>query len=351
MNPSPINSLPPELLHLILEYAVEGLPASLPIRSSILRSFSLVAEDWRIPAQMLLESRVQIDSYQRARAFLDRPRRLDRPLVLDELVLFFDFAPQDDELYPLTEFMTKSLCEADCTIRFLHLRSALFMNAFDTKLLLLPSFRELRHLKLDLPLEVPASLPTIPLRLTKLSLSAMMDQPVSLFPALLSASSDTLTSLHLFITQSGSPLHEHLVAALPSITSTLRHLSISTHWVALRESLLRLIVSCNHLHSLTFTGVDLPQIRYLLGSLRAQPVTLDFSVPSSDSSFDTEYPNIMDEMLSAPSMRRCRFLRATRRIETGAQTVVGEASRAEWVREGEERCSCVYEVTSRRPLP
>ncbi|GAA5902236.1 hypothetical protein JCM6882_000480 [Rhodosporidiobolus microsporus] len=346
MTVPPISLLPPELLYVILELAVEGLPATLRIRSSILRSFSLVASDWRIPAQTLLESRVHIDSYQRARAFLDRPRRLERPLVMDELVLFYDFAPQDDELFPLTEFMTKSLCEMDCTIRFLHLRSALFTNAFDTGLLLLPSFRDLRHLKLDLPLEPPPSLSSIPLRLTTLSLSTMVDQPPSLFKSLLSASADTLTALHLFVIKSGAPLHDHLLAALPSITSTLRHLSISTHWIALPESLLRFIIDCDSLQSLTLTGVDLPQIRYLLTSTRSRLLTFDFSVPSSDTSIDSDFPAIFDELLSAGSMRQCRFIRALRRVETGAQAAAGEGSRVGWVREGGQRCSCVYEVTT-----
>lgn len=140
--PTGISSLPPELLYRILELAVEGLPATIRIRASLLRSFSLVARDWRNPAQSLLESRVHIDSYHRARAFLNRPRRpVDRPLVLEELVLFFDFAPQDDDFYPLTEFMTRSICQLDCTVKFLHLRSALFINAFDLALLALPAFR------------------------------------------------------------------------------------------------------------------------------------------------------------------------------------------------------------------
>lgn len=136
-----IANLPPELLYRVFELAVDGLPPTIRLRSSTLRHLALVASSWREPAQSLLESKVHIDSYHRARGFLDRPRRLHRPLVLDELVLFFDFSPHDDDFFPLTEFMTRSICEMDCQIRALHLRSALFVNSFDAKLLLLPSFR------------------------------------------------------------------------------------------------------------------------------------------------------------------------------------------------------------------
>jgi hypothetical protein len=141
MSDSPISSLPPELLHYILELAVEGVPAPLRIRSLNLRSFALVASNWSLPAQHLLESRVQIDSYQKAKAYIERPRRLERPLVIDELVLFWDFSPEDEELYPLGDFMPRRICEMDCEIRFLHVRSALFASAFDVNLLQLPSFR------------------------------------------------------------------------------------------------------------------------------------------------------------------------------------------------------------------
>lgn len=139
--PPPISLLPPELLFRILELAVEGLPATFRMRASILRQSALVARDWREPAQALLESRVHIDSYHRARAFLDRPRRLGRRLVFDELVFFFDFAPEEEGFYPLTEFMTQSICHLDCEVRFLHLRSALYLDCFDLRLLLLPAFR------------------------------------------------------------------------------------------------------------------------------------------------------------------------------------------------------------------
>lgn len=138
---SPIALLPSEVLAYILELAVEGWPPAVRIRAVYLRNFSLVAQNWREPAQSLLESRVHIDSYHRARKFLDRPRRLARPLVFDELVLFFDFAPMEDDFYPLTEFMTRSICQLDCEIKYLHLRSALLLDSFDLRLLQLPAFR------------------------------------------------------------------------------------------------------------------------------------------------------------------------------------------------------------------
>lgn len=138
---TPLDKLPPELLERIVDLAVEGWPSTLRLRASTLCDLSLVARAWVGPAQRALESRVHIDSYTRARAFLERPRTLERPLVLDELVLFFDFAPQDDTFYPLSDLQVLSLCRMDAQIRSLHLRSTLFMASFDLNLLRLPSFR------------------------------------------------------------------------------------------------------------------------------------------------------------------------------------------------------------------
>ncbi|GAA6041891.1 hypothetical protein JCM8097_004534 [Rhodosporidiobolus ruineniae] len=314
----PISLLPPELLYRILELTVDGLPGTLRIRSTILRSFALVAQAWREPAQILLESRVQIDSHHRAKAFLERPRRLERPLVLEELTLFFDFMPDDDEAFPLTHFMARSICEMKCQIRFLHLRSALFTTAFDTSLLLLPSFRDLRHLKLDLLLEPPTNTTPLPLRFTKLSLSSMMDQPTTLFRTLLPNSVNTLTTLHIFVTQNGSPLHERLLDVVPSLSSTLRHLSISTHWVAFSESLFRFITSCTNLATLTFSGVQAEQIHSLFASLPATLSAFDLTVPSGPPIALGDDPvTLLTALLAAPCMRQCRFASVLKRAEKG----------------------------------
>ncbi|GAA5880046.1 hypothetical protein JCM1840_007137 [Sporobolomyces johnsonii] len=346
---SGILSLPPELLYRILELAVDGLPASLRMRSSILRTCALVHPVLREPAQVLLESKVQIDSYQRARAFMTRPRRLERPLVIMELILYYDFNPADDELFPLTEFMTRSLCEMDCTIRSLHLRSALFANAFDAKLLLLPSFRELEHLKLDLPLDPPVDVATIPVRLKKLSLSTMMDQPRSFFRTILPTSADTLTCLHLFVIKSGSPLHEHVVETLPSITSNLRHLSLSTHWIPLSESLLRFTTSCTSLASLALSGVDISQVLYLISALSSRLTTLDFSIPSSSTWTDDHAQSSFEQLLRFPSLESAREISITQRLESGAERARGPSKVVE--RRGRRGCLCTWERTTRRPLP
>ncbi|GAA6012039.1 hypothetical protein JCM10207_005107 [Rhodosporidiobolus poonsookiae] len=357
---SPIHTLPPELLHHILSLAVEGLPAALRIRSTNLRSFALVASSWRAPAQALLESRVQIDSYGRARAFLDRMRmrQVERPLVLDELVLFFDFAPQEDDFYPLTEFMTRTLCETAAEIRFLHIRSVLLLNTFDTDLLRLPSFRALRNLKLDLPLEMPSDPAPLPLQLQHLSLSAMTDHSVPLLRCLLLNSSSTLTSLHLFLLKSGAPLHEHLLAAVPSLPSTLLHISLATHLVPLSESLLQFIAACSNLRTLTCTGVELEQLRCMCTSLSSPSLRrLEFTVPSPDPGAGiADVSALFDALLALPSLRNLCELRATRRIESaakGAPAQLGQDARAlsRSMRGREGRCVCVYEVTSRRPLP
>lgn len=122
---------------------MEGLPASFKIRSEILRNFSLVHSSWREDAQILMETKIQLGSYVTAKLFIDRPRRLERRVIIEELEVFFDFVSvEDDEVYPLTEWILKSfLMESVDAVKSINLRSALFMNAFDTSLLLLPAFR------------------------------------------------------------------------------------------------------------------------------------------------------------------------------------------------------------------
>ncbi|GAA5986994.1 hypothetical protein JCM10908_000985 [Rhodotorula pacifica] len=342
-----IDTIPPELLHRILELAVDGLPSTIRIRASWLRNFSLVAQAWREPAQTLLESRVHIDSYHRARAFFDRPRRLERPLVLDELVLFFDFAPQDDDFFPLTEFMTRSICQLDCTVKFLHLRSALFLNAFDVTLLKLPAFRELRHLKLDMPLEPPPDVDEIPLRLRALSLSAMMDQPTSLLRLLLPASSNSLTSLHLFVIKDGAPLHERVLDAQPALPSSLLHLSIATHWVPLSDSLIRFIASCTRLRTINLSGIIPLQLLDIIGVISSPLASLDFTVTATFAWHGYTVESFFDRILREQSARDLRFLTAKRFLESRSDD---KPARTQVVR-GNQACLCVHEITARRPLP
>ncbi|BGP39248.1 hypothetical protein JCM10449v2_003186 [Rhodotorula kratochvilovae] len=345
---APITWLPPELLAHIVEMAVEGLPSTVHLRAATLRTLSLVARAWVEPAQRALESKVHIDSYGRAQAYLDRPRTLDRPLVLDELVLFFDFAPQDDDFYPLSDFQTRTICEMDGEIRSLHLRATLFMNSFDLNLLLLPSFRGLRHLKLSIPLEVPAGLEVLPLRLERLSLSAMVDQPTGLFRTLLASSQETLTALDLFVIKSGSPLHERLIEALPSLPSRLRQISITTHWVPLSDSLVDLIASCTSLCTLALDGVITKEVLGLLPRLSSQSlVALDLAVPATFTWYGSPIESFFDRILREASTRSLRFLTATRRIESSSD----ERPERRDMRRGKQGCHCVYEVTARRPLP
>ncbi|KPV72151.1 uncharacterized protein RHOBADRAFT_46993 [Rhodotorula graminis WP1] len=343
---APIDKLPPELVARIVDLAVEGWPSTVRLRAATLRNLALVARAWVEPAQRALEARVHIDSYGRARAFLVRRRASARPLVLDELVLFFDFAPQDDDFYPLSDLQVVELCcmggDEGAQIRSLHLRSTLFMAAFDLNLLRLPALRALRHLRLNLPLEVPADFAPLALRLERLSLSAMVDQPASLFRPLLESSQDTLTALDLFVIKSGSPLHERLVAAFPSLPSRLRQISISTHWVALPDSLVDLVASCNNLCTLSLDGVPLEQVldvvlpRLSITSL----VALDLTLPSSFTSSSHAATSFVDRILRIDALRGVRFLTATRRIESASDEL---PSRREWRHEGRPQ-PC-------RPLP
>ncbi|GAA5850336.1 hypothetical protein JCM9279_006537 [Rhodotorula babjevae] len=353
----PIDKLPPELLARIVDLAVEGWPSTVRLRAATLRNLALVAQAWVEPAQRALEAKVHIDSYARARAFLERPRTAARPLVLDELVLFYDFAPQDDDFYPVTDFQVLELCrmrgDDTAQIRSLHLRSTLFMASFELNLLRLPAFRALRHLRLNLPLEVPADFRPLPLRLERLSLSAMVDQPASLFRPLLESSQDTLTALDLFVIKSGSPLHERLVDAFPSLPNRLRQISISTHWTPLPVSLVALVASCTSLCTLALDGVPLEQVldvvlpRLSTTSLVALDLTLPTSFASPSSSLGIAA--LVDRILRLDALRSVRFLTATRRIESASDE---GPSRREWRHEGRaQHCVCVYEATARRPLP
>ncbi|GAA6058874.1 hypothetical protein JCM10212_002818 [Sporobolomyces blumeae] len=341
-----ISDLPPELLNRVIELAVEGLPPGLQVRSDMLRNFALVASSWRVPAQVLLETKVHLGSYSQARAFIRRPRRLDRPLILDEVVIFFDFVdPQDDEFYPLTEWIVRELFDRDVVVRSLHLRSVLFVHAFDTSLLLLPAFRELRHLRLEMPIEPPYQIAQIPLRLSKLSLSAMMDQSLELFRALLPSSAETLVSLHIFWIKSGSPLHEHVLTVLPNLPSTLRHLSLASHWTPMPESLLRLATSCRNLSTLVLTGIDLSQVRYLVGAIPSLISALDLTIPASSTTWtDDAVRDLCDDLLHCASSRRLRELSIVQRIEArhgGAPSRFAE-------QRGAQSCMCRFERTARK---
>lgn len=201
---------------------------------------------------------------------------------------------------------------------------------------------DLRHLKLDIPLEAAHDLPLIPLHLSKLSLSAMVDQPLALLKALLPSSTETLISLHLFVIKSGSPLHEHILHAVPSLPSTLLHLSISTHWIPLPDTLVDFILSCTSLRTLVLNGLIPKQLHELASRLASLPLALDFTVPATFAWHGFTVECFVDRILREPSMARLRFLTATRRIESGSE----EKQERTESRRGSQECCCVYEVTA-----
>ncbi|GAA6010070.1 hypothetical protein JCM11491_005853 [Sporobolomyces phaffii] len=343
-----VSDLPPELLYRILELAVEGLPPSLRVRSEILRNFSTVGPSWREPAQILLESKVQIACYSTARKWIDRPRRLERNVIVDELELLYDFNPEDDAFYPLTEWVLKSLLSHETLIvRSLHLRSALFINAFDTSLLLLPAFRHLRHLRLEMPIEPPTGGTAVPIALSRLSLSEMMDQPIELFETVLSNSRDTLVSLHLFVIKGGSPLHQRVLDVLPNLPHTLRHLSISSHWISLPETLLRFVTSCRALTTLCLAGIDFSQVLYLATAVSSPILAFEFTVPSSLQWTVEAAVTTIDHLLLLSNFSRVREITITQRIDSKSGTT---PARFQDYR-GQQLCKCTFERTLRRALP
>lgn len=175
----------------------------------------------------------------------------------------------------------------------------------------------------------------------------MVDQPASLFRPLLDSSQDTLTALDLFFIQSGSPLHERLVDAFPALPARLRQISISTHWVALPESLVDLVTSCTNLCTLALDGVPLEQVldivlpRLSTSSLFA----LDLALPSSVAASPSSITALLDRILRIDALRSVRFLTATRRIESASGAA---PSRHQWRHEGRAQpCVCIYEATAR----
>ena len=189
-----------------------------------------------------------------------------------------------------------------------------------------------------------ADLEPLPLRLERLSLSAMVDQPASLFRPLLESSQDTLTALDLFVIKSGSPLHTRLVDAFPSLPSRLRQISITTHWVPLPDTLLDFLSACTSLCTLTLSGVITNQLLELLPRLSSFSLfALDLTVPATFAWFSSPVESFFDRILREPSTRSLRFLTATRRIESSSDE---EPERRESLR-GEQGCMCIYEVTAR----
>lgn len=194
-----------------------------------------------------------------------------------------------------------------------------------------------------MPLETPPDMGPLPLRLRALSLSAMMDQPASLFRALLPVSTETLTSLHIFVIKSGAPLHERLLEAQPSLPSSLLHLSIATHWVPLSDSLVDFVASCTCLRTLTLHGVVPHQLHHLVGALSSSLAGLEFTIPATFAWHGYSVEAFFDRLLREQGTRHLRFLTATRVLESLSDD---KPARKSFVR-GAQACSCLYEVTAR----
>lgn len=194
-----------------------------------------------------------------------------------------------------------------------------------------------------MPLESPADLDVLPFRLRALTLSGMVDQPLSLFKAVLPDGGTSLTSLSIFVVQSGGWLHERLLVAAPSLTSTLRRVAIATHWAPLPGSLLAFLASCRALASLTLSGVPLAQVEHLIEATSSPLEALDFSLPKTPSRARS-IGTLFERLLSHSGARHLRYLTAIRRLEGGT----GEKLERVAVQRG--GCVCVYETTTRAGL-
>ncbi|GAA5882207.1 hypothetical protein JCM16303_002279 [Sporobolomyces ruberrimus] len=340
-----VSNLPVELVYRIMELAVEGLPPSLAVRSDILRKFSLVQQTWREPAQTLLESKVQLASYTTAKMYMERPRRLQRDVILDELEVLFDFNPDDDDFYPLTESILKEFLSREITVRSLHLRSSLFMNAFDTSLFLLPAFKELRNLRLDMPIEPPTGITTLPFSLSRLSISEMMDQPLELFRVLLSNSQQSLRSLHVFVIKGGSPLHQRVLTVLPDLCENLRHLSIAAPAGRVPPTLLHLMATCRNLSTFSLTGIDFLSAGEFAGMLSSRLDAFEFSMdPKFPCDENDRFEGTFDYLLRLPQLKNAREVSIVQRLNPKGRK---RPSRVEMFR-GQQMCKCVFERTKRK---
>lgn len=195
-----------------------------------------------------------------------------------------------------------------------------------------------------MPLEAPADLDVLPFRLRALTLSGMVDQPLTLFKALLPDAGTSLNSLSIFVVQSGGWLHERLLMAAPSLTSTLRHIAIATHWAPLPGSLLTFLASCKGLASVILSGVPLVQVETLLQGMGSPLEAFDFSLPKTPPRAGS-IESLFERLLSQPGARRLRSLIATRRLDGRTGETL---ERVEQIRSG---CACVYEATTRALLP
>lgn len=169
----------------------------------------------------------------------------------------------------------------------------------------------------------------------------MMDQPASLFKALLPGSSEALISLHLFVIKSGAPLHERVLQAQPSLPSNLLHLSIATHWVPLSDSLVHFIASCTRLQTLSLTGIVPLQLLDVIATLLSPLASLEFTIPATFAWHGYTIEAFFDRILRGPSAHHLRFMTATRVLESGSDD---RPERTEFVRRA---CRCAYEITSR----
>lgn len=198
-----------------------------------------------------------------------------------------------------------------------------------------------------MPIEPPDGIVSLPISLTKLSLSEMMDQPLPLFRALLSNSAKTLVSLHLFVMKSGSPLHQRVLEVLPTLPLTLRHLSISSHWILLPESLLQLASACHGLSTLVMSGIDLDQVLSLVSTVPSTLRALDFTIPASSKWTDEEAQSTFDRLLGLYSLRSVREITIIQRLESKGGITPTHLMEFR----GRQMCKCTWERTLRKLQP
>lgn len=195
-----------------------------------------------------------------------------------------------------------------------------------------------------MPIEPPPDSAAMPFSLSRLAINEMMDQSLDLFRILLSNA--RLSALDIFTIKGGAPLHRRVLEAAPSLTETLRHVSIASHWTTtLGATLVDLVASCENLATLTLTGIDFAQVVALVATVRSRLVTFDFTVARSVEWTDGEARDAVDRFLALPSLESAREITATQRLDAKSGV---SPSRLEEIRG--RRCKFVWERTLRKSL-
>ncbi|ORY76252.1 hypothetical protein BCR35DRAFT_305899 [Leucosporidium creatinivorum] len=297
-----IQDLPPELLIRILELVpgADHWPDHQAMTRRTLAGASLVARDWRAPAQYLVGSTLQAvtnnDGWKRClRAISDG--RGSPPTTLERL-LFVHGPDGAEQLAVLQRF-------------HIHLRE---LHVFTGRLTITSAhyllLQGLRRLKLSTPIEVHPSIePSVPMILESLGLHAsLLALPTFLLP--LPAIVPRLTRLELNCTEQS--FTSGLMTTLQAVAPQLTHLMVSLPFVddlAFRRrcltSLDSFLHTCTSVTSLRLLRPTPPEIKHVSSLLPKPLVLLSISLLVGHEG-ETRMPNEVAKLFDIPKLAQLR---------------------------------------------